>query len=71
LLFLSCRPFVVNNTFSTGLLGVEVTGPSQGTEVTSTPTRPVENVLNNERLTGQKQQLLDGTTVENKGKTMN
>ena len=35
--FLSCRPFVVN-TFSTGLVGVEV-------EETSTPTRHVENVI--------------------------
>ena len=26
--FLSCRPFVVNTTFSTGLLGVEVTSVS-------------------------------------------
>ena len=42
-MFLSCRSFVVNTTFSTGLVGVEVT-------------------------TGQKQQLLDGRTVENKGK---
>ena len=45
--FLSCRPFVVN-TFSTDLLGVEVTSVSwlgQLTEVTSTPTRSVENVL--------------------------
>ena len=32
-MFLSCRPFVVNTTFSTGL------------EVTLTPTRPVENVV--------------------------
>ena len=27
-LFLSCRPFVVNTTFSTGLVGVEVTSVS-------------------------------------------
>jgi hypothetical protein len=32
-LFLSCRPFVVITTLSTGLVGV-----------TSTPTRPVDNV---------------------------
>ena len=50
-MFLSCRPFVVNTTFSTGLVGVEVTPtptvncPIQGTEVTSTPKRPVENVV--------------------------
>ena len=42
---------------------------SQETEVTSTPTRPVENVvLTTKRPTGQKKQLLDGRTVENKGK---
>ena len=41
-LFLSCRPFVVNTTFSTGLVDVEVTSVIQ--------------------------QLLDGRTVENKGK---
>ena len=47
-MFLSCRPFVVNTIFSIGLVGVEVTSvncPSQETEVTSTPTRPVENVV--------------------------
>ena len=61
--FLSCRPFVVITTLSTGLVGVEVTSVSwleqltvgvynysnqylsQETEVTSTPTRPVENVV--------------------------
>ena len=46
-MFLSCRPFVVITTLSTGLVGVEITinCPSQETEVTSTPTRPVDNVL--------------------------
>ena len=58
-MFLSYRPFVVNTTFSTALMGVEVTSvswlgqltvgvsncPSQETEVTSVPTRPVENVV--------------------------
>ena len=46
-MFLSCRNFVVI-TLSTGLVGVEVTSvncPSQETEVTSTPTRPVDNVV--------------------------
>ena len=44
-LFLSYRPFVVI-TFSTGLVGVEVTSVSWlGQEVTSTPTRPIENVV--------------------------
>ena len=45
LLFLFCRPFVVITTFSTGLVGVEVTSVSWF---------------------GQKQQLFDGRTVENK-----
>ena len=48
LLFLSCRPFVVITTLSTGLVGVEVNSVSwlgQETEVTSTPTRPVDNVV--------------------------
>ena len=44
-MFLSCRPFVVITTLSTGLVGVEVNCPSQETEVTSTPTRPVDNVV--------------------------
>jgi len=53
-LFLSCRSFVVVTAFSTGLVGVEVTSVSwlgkltvglQETEVTSTPTRPVENAV--------------------------
>ena len=61
-MFLSCRPYVVN-TFSTGLVGVDVTS-------VSTPTRPVENVLTMEDLQGRNIQLLDGTT-ENKGKTIN
>ena len=43
---LSCRPFVVNTTFSTDLVGVEVSScPSQEAEETSTSTRPVENVV--------------------------
>ena len=42
------------------------------TEVTSTPTRPVENVvLTTKGLQDRNIQLLDGTTVENKGKTIN
>ena len=40
LLFLSCRPFAVITTISTGLVDVEVTSVSS-----STPTRPVENVV--------------------------
>ena len=41
-------------------------------EVTSTPTRPVENVvLTTKGLQDRNIQLLYGTTVENKGKTIN
>ena len=62
-MFLSCRPFVVNTTFSTGLVGIEVT---------STPTRPVENVVvTTKGLQERNIEMLDGTTVENKGKTIN
>ena len=43
-------------------MGVEVN--SEVTEVTSTHTRPAENVVINIH-------ILDGTTVENKGKTIN
>ena len=76
-LFLSCRPFVVITTFSTGLVGVKFTSvswspvncPSQETEVTSTPTRPVENVvITTKDLQDRNNLLLDGKTVENKGK---
>ena len=39
-------PVVVITIFSTGLVGVEdLNCPSQETEVSSTPTRPVENVV--------------------------
>ena len=40
--------------------------------VTSTPTRPVENVvLTTKGLHERNIQMFDGTTVENKGKTIN
>ena len=43
--------------------------PSQETEVTSTPTRPVDNVVvTTKGLQDRKNLLLDGRTVENKGK---
>ena len=70
-MFLSCRPFVVITTFSTGLVGVEVT---------STPTRPVENVVittkglqdrNITFLIGQKHTYIRWDDGENKGKTIN
>ena len=59
-LFLSGRPSVVITTFSTGLVDVEVT---------STSTRPVENVvLTTKGLQDRNNLLSDGRTVENKGK---
>ena len=45
-MFLSCRPFVAITTFSTGLVGVEVTFEVQDRHI----------------------HILNGTTVENKGK---
>ena len=43
--------------------------PSQETEVTSTPTRPVDNVvIRTKGLQDRSINILDGTTVENKGK---
>ena len=70
-MFLSCRPFVVI-TLSTGLVGVEVTPvncPSQETEVTSTTTRPVDNVVViTKGLQDRNIHILDRMTVENKGK---
>ena len=43
--------------------------PSQETEVTSTPTRPVDNVvITTKGLQDRNNLLLDGRTVENKGK---
>ena len=68
-LFLSCRPFVVITTFSKGLVGVEITSVTEvKTEVTSTPTRLVENVITTKGLQDRNNLLLDGRTVENKGK---
>ena len=60
-MFLSCRPFIVITTFSTGL---EVTS-----EVTSTPARPVENVvITSKGIQDRNTHILDGMVVENKGK---
>ena len=59
-MFLSYRPFVVITTLSTGLVGIEVT---------STPTRPVDNVvITTKGLQDRNINILDRTTVENKGK---
>ena len=53
-------------------MGVEVTSVfwlGQETEVTSTPTRPVENVvITTKGLQDRNNLLLDGRTVESKGK---
>ena len=44
-----------------------VNSPSQETEETSTPTRPVENVvLTKKGLQERNTQVLDGTTVKNR-----
>ena len=65
-------PFVAITTLSTGLVGVEVTSVSwlgQLTEVTSTPTRPVDNVvIATKGLQDRNTNIIAGTTVENKGK---
>jgi hypothetical protein len=61
-LFLFYRPFVVITTFSTGIVGVEVTS-------VSTPTNPVESVaITTKGLQDRNNKLLDGRTVENIGK---
>ena len=71
-MFLPCRPFVVIKTLATGVVGVEVTSVSwlgQETEGTSTPTRPVDNVvITTKGLQDRNIYMLDGKTVENKGK---
>ena len=69
-LFLSCRPFVVMTTFSTDLVSVySVSWLGQLTEVTSTPTRPVDNVvIATKGLQDRNTNIIAGTTVENKGK---
>ena len=62
-MFLSYRPFVAITTSPT------VNCPSQETEVTSTPTRPVDNVvIATKGLQDRNINILAGTTVENKGK---
>ena len=59
-MFLSFTPFVAITTLSTGLVGVEVT---------STPTRPVDNVvIATKGLQDRNIYIIAGTTVENKGK---
>ena len=54
--------FAAITTLSTALVGVEV-------EVTSTPTRPVDNVvIATKGLQDRNINIIAGTTVENKGK---
>ena len=70
-MFLSCRPFVVI-TFSTGLVGVEVTSVSWLGQLTVgvKTQRPVENyVITTKSLQDRNIHISNGTTVENKGKT--
>ena len=58
--FLSCRPPVVITTFSTGLVGVWVL---------KYPTRSVEDaVITTKGLQDRNIHIIDGTTLENKGK---
>ena len=65
-MFLSCRPFVVITTLSTGLVAVD-NCPSQETEVISTPTRHVDNaVITTKGLQDRNINILDGTTVKKK-----
>ena len=82
MLFLSCRSFVVIATLLTGLVGVEVTCVSWLGQLTvgvksliivivGLKPRPVENVLTTKGLQERNIQMLDGTTGENKGKTIN
>ena len=67
-------PTECNATFCVSLIKIEgwqstVNCPSQETEVTSTPTRPVDNVvITTKGLQDRNINILDGTTVENKGK---
>ena len=59
-MFLSCRPFVVITTFSTGLVGNFNTHKTFENVVITTKGLQDRNI-----------HILDGTTVENKGKTIN
>ena len=61
-MFLSCRAFVVTTTLSTCLVGVEVTSVPWLGQLT------VENVIKTKGLQDRNNPLLDGRTVENKGK---
>ena len=72
-LFLSCKAFVVITAFLKGLVDeVTVNCPSQETEVTSTSTRPFENVfITTKGLHDRNIHILDERTGANSGKTLN
>ena len=63
-MFLSCRPSFVITTLSTGLVGVEVTSVSWLGQLTV----GVFVVITTKGLQDRSIHILDGTTVENKGK---
>ena len=56
------------NTKKYHVFAPTVNCPSQETEVTSTPTRPVDVVIATKGLQDRNINILAGTTVENKGK---
>ena len=72
-MFLSCRPFFVNTTFSTGLVGAEVSSVSWlGQLTTSAPTKPVEKCcINNERPIGKKHTIVGWNDGGKIGKIIN
>ena len=62
-------PVYVSVIHLLGLLVSIFDSRNQETEVTSTPTRPVDNVvITTKGLQDRNINILDGTTVENKGK---
>ena len=63
LCFLSCKPFVVNVTFSTGLV-VPSSQNKKEKKKTEETSRPVENVTLATKGLQERKQLVSGTTVE-------
>ena len=71
LMYVYSRMFHAINGISptTGQIVFIINCPSQETEVTSTPTRPIDNVvITTKGLQDRNINILDGTMVENKGK---
>ena len=63
------QKFKILKTNNAIIINLNFNCPSQETEVTSTPTRPVDNVvITTKGLQDSNINILDGTTVENKGK---